>query len=283
MTTSTLPRDRVLEPRLPDGASVKLIGLGGVGSIVARYGALFLASLRGDARLVLIDGDHFEPSNASRMLFGATGNKAAVVRAELLSRFVQSTLELAAIEEYVTPENLGRLIREGDIVLLTVDNHATRKLVDAHCATLSDVCLISGGNDGVEQDATGRRRRGTYGNVQVCLRCDGAEVTPPLTRLHPEIEHPADRLPTDPSCTEQVASVPQVLFANLAVASALLNTFWLYLCDALHYAELAFDIADGLSRPVLPIGQPQPPGPQVALSEGPNGAPASPSSTGPFA
>ena len=28
MTTSALQRDRRLEPRLPDGASVKLIGLG---------------------------------------------------------------------------------------------------------------------------------------------------------------------------------------------------------------------------------------------------------------
>lgn len=250
MSTSALQRDRRLEPRLPNGAAVKLIGLGGVGSIVARYGALFLAALRSEARLVLIDGDHFEPSNASRMFFGAAGNKAAVVRAELLPRFVQSTLELVAIEEYVTPENIGRLIREGDIVLLAVDNHATRKLVNDHCATLAEVCLISGGNDGVDEDASGHRRRGTYGNVQVYLRSDGAEATPPLTRLHPEIEHPADHLPADQSCTEQVVSVPQILFANLAVASGLLNTFWLYLCAALHYSELAFDIADGLMRPV---------------------------------
>jgi hypothetical protein len=245
---------------LPDDASVKLIGLGGVGSIVARYGAMFLASLGRPARLVLIDGDAFEPGNASRMFFGRCGNKAAVVCDELLPRFADSPLALIAIEEYVTPANLDRLLHDGDIVLLAVDNHATRKLVSEHCAArLRDVCLISGGNDGLGQDSAGQPRRGTFGNVQVYVRRDGADVTPPLTRFHPEIAQPADRLPTEKGCTELVASVPQILFANLAVASALLNTLWLHLCGALHYGELAFDIADGLMQPVeLPLAAPAP-------------------------
>lgn len=253
MNNSALPRDCQLHPHLPHGASVKIVGLGGVGSIVARYGALFLASLGVEARLVLIDGDQFELSNASRMYFGAAGNKAAVVRAELLPRFAESGLELVAVEEFITPENIRRLIRDGDLVLLTVDNHATRKLVNDHCATLEDVCLLSGGNDGMGKDASGHFRRGTYGNVQAYVRADGAERTPSLTRFHPEILEPSDRLPTDQSCTELMAAVPQVLFANLAVASTLLNTFWLHLCAALHYSELAFDIADGLMRPVTSI------------------------------
>jgi hypothetical protein len=253
MTNHTLPRNRILEPRLPEDASVKLIGLGGVGSIVARYGALFLASL-GDARLVLIDGDTFEPSNASRMFFGACGNKAMVTRDELLPRFTESGLSLIAIEEYVTPDNCGRLIQEGDLVLLTVDNHATRKLVSDHCARLRDVCLFSGGNDGVVPDGSGTTRRGTYGNVQIYQRRDGQDISPPLTHHHPEIEQPADRLPTDRSCTELVLSVPQILFTNLAVAGALLNALWLHLSGALHYGEVAFDIADALMRPVTLLG-----------------------------
>ena len=42
--------------------TIKIVGLGGVGSIVARYLAVFLASLEQPLRLVLIDGDTFEPS-----------------------------------------------------------------------------------------------------------------------------------------------------------------------------------------------------------------------------
>lgn len=43
-----LPRGQLLAPHLPPGGAAKLIGLGGVGSIVARYSTLFLASLRTD-------------------------------------------------------------------------------------------------------------------------------------------------------------------------------------------------------------------------------------------
>ena len=135
--------------------SVKLIGLGGVGSIVARYAGVFLASLSQEIRLVLVDGDAFEHSNASRMLFADCGNKAAVLRREMLPRFAESTLSLVAIEEFLTPGNVSRLIQAGDICLLCVDNHATRKLVNDYCATLPDICLISGGNDGVGPDSSG--------------------------------------------------------------------------------------------------------------------------------
>ena len=263
MNSPALPRNRVLQPRLPDNSTVKLIGLGGVGQIVARYVALFLASLGVEVRLVLLDGDSFEPSNVTRMLFSACGNKAAVTRDELLPRFSESGLSLIAIEDYLTPDNISRLILEGDLVLLTVDNHATRKLVNDHCAHLRDVCLISGGNDAAGKDAGSAERRGTYGNVQVYLRSHGQDVTPPLTRHHPEILTPADHLPTDQHCTDLITSVTKILFTNLAVASNILNTLWLYLCGGLHYGELAFDIADGLMRPTMPLAQPCKTGPNL--------------------
>ncbi len=240
----------MLEARLAENSSIKLIGLGGVGSVVARYLSIFLAAQNRALRLVLIDGDDFEPANASRMLFGGCGNKAAVVRDELLPGFAQSQLSLVAVEEFISADNVGRVIQSGDTVFLAVDNHATRKLANQHCKLLGDVCLISGGNDGVGRNGSGRLRRGTYGTVQAYVRRDGKEVTPDLERFHPEIKSPADRLPSEASCTELIVSVPQLLFANLAVASAMLNTWWLHLCGALHYGELVFDIAEGLTRPI---------------------------------
>lgn len=256
--TAHIDRNRSLTPRLPDNTSVKLIGLGGVGGTAARYGGIFLAALGRPARLVLIDGDTFEPRNGERMFFSKPGNKAAVTREDLLPRFAGSRLSLVAIPEYITNENIGRVIQENDIVMLAVDNHATRKLVSSHCAggQLKNVVLISGGNDGVEELPDGRRRRGTYGNCQVYVRRDGQDVSPPLTRYHPEIETPADKLPTDESCGELVTHVPQILFTNLAVASAMLNALWLHLSDALGYSEIALDIADGAMRVVLPMASP---------------------------
>ena len=262
-----------------DALAVKLIGLGGVGGIVARYAALYLASLAESTgagiRLVLVDGDAFEARNSARMFFRAEGNKAEGVREELLDYRGETRLSIAALPTYVTPGNIDRLVREGDVVLLAVDNHATRKLVSDFCERRRHrVCLISGGNDGVGEDSTGRETRGTYGNCQIFVRRDGGNATPPLTAHHPEIRDPADRLPTDASCLDLVATVPQILFANLAVASAMLSTLWLYLRSrrdvvgderrpvdgdarnagrtpaGLPYGEVCFDIAEGLMRPV---------------------------------
>ncbi len=246
-----LERNQVLRPSLPTNSSIKVIGLGGVGGIVGRYVAVFAASMHKDARLVFIDGDKFEPSNSSRMLFGRHGNKAVVVQSELKSRFKHSKLSLECIKEYVRPDNISRLIRSGDIIILCVDNHATRKLVGEHCAKLRNVCLISGGNDGVGKDSTGSVRRGTYGNVQVHLRRQGKDLSPGLCDYHPEIRNPADKLPHELNCTELIASKPQILFSNLAVASAICSTLLLYLSNVLHYGEASFDVADALMRPTI--------------------------------
>lgn len=240
-----------LVPRLEELGDVKLIGLGGVGGVVARYGALFLASLDANARLVLVDGDAFEASNATRMFFGASGNKAEVVRSDLLRYLGDAAIRIEAIGEYVTPANLDVLIQEDDIVLLAVDNHATRKLVSDFCSSRrEDVCLISGGNDGVGADSSGHERQGTFGNCQIHVRRGGVDVTPTLTRFHPEIESPADARPDEASCTELLESVPQIGFANLTAGAAMLNTLWLYLCGGLHYPEIVFDIAAGRMRPI---------------------------------
>lgn len=246
-------KKKLLKPKLPDGLLVNVIGLGGVGSIVARYAAVFLASLQKNCILTLLDGDKFEPSNASRMLFGKHGNKAGVVRKELLPRFKDSRLSMVDWREYVTTENIGEIIHAGNIVILCVDNHATRKLVNDHCAKLKNIVLISGGNDGVGKDSGGEVRQGTYGNVQIYIRKGGRDITPPLTQFHPEIEHPKDKMPHELNCTELVTSTPQILFSNLAVASGMLNTLLLYLSGQLPYSELGFDIAKGRQWPTIPI------------------------------
>ena len=234
------------EVKLPENSVIKIIGGGGVGGIVARYLSLFLVSVERELRLVLIDGDSFEATNASRMFFAKCGNKATVLRDELLQHLADSKLSVMAIEEFITPSNIATLLHNGDIIILAVDNHATRKLVNDYVVSeLSDAVLISGGNDGVEDG-----RRGTYGTVQIYVRRDGRDLMPSLSQYHPEIEKPEDRLPSEQGCVALFASVPQILFTNLMTASCILNTFWLHICGALKYPELAFDIADALMSPV---------------------------------
>lgn len=94
--------------------------------------------------------------------------------------------------------------------------------------------------------------RSTYGDCKVYIRRDGSNVTPSLTRYHPEIADPGDTLPTDRPCTELAASVPRLLFANFWAAGAILSTLYLCFCPtgSLTYSEPAFDFAERRMQPL---------------------------------
>ena len=194
--------------QLPENQKIKIIGLGGIGSIVLQFLSLFLDSnLRQMTRLVLIDGDEFSPSNSPRTTFQQLGNKAEVKAGETLSMISSDRMAIVAIPRFITEENVGELICNGDLLMLCCDNHPTRKLISDHCERLSDVVLISGGNEGVDPP----REMGTYGNVQIAVRRAGQNLTAPITRFHPEIAqakgspplrnglHPAGRLDSSDS------------------------------------------------------------------------------------
>jgi hypothetical protein len=245
-----------LTPRLAATVTCRVIGLGGIGQIVAVHLARFLCSLRRSATLILIDGDHFEQGNEARM--GVTeyyANKAEALQAELAGTCADSGVTVAPVPEYVTPDSVARLVRSGpgESVLLCVDNHATRNLVGGHACGLRDIVLVSGGNDGVGPDGSGTVRNGTAGNVQVYVRSAGTEQTPSLTRFHPEIASPPDRRPDEEGCVEQANAAPQILFANLCAASCMLSTWWLHACGGLEYSELVFDISKGRTAPLIPF------------------------------
>ena len=122
---------------------------------------------------------------------------------------------------------------------------STRKLVSDYCETLHNIVLFSGGNDGVEAG-----QDGIFGNIQIYERQDGRNVRNPLTTFHPEIQVPADRAPYELSCEElALSSAPQLLFTNLAIASALLNAFYSWLHDRLDYEEAYIDIVAGRVQP----------------------------------
>jgi hypothetical protein len=239
--------------RLEPDSRIKLIGLGGVGCIVLQYLGMFLKSLDIPVRLALVDGDSFEPSNESRMSFREMGNKAEIKAVETVKALDGGEVSVFGVPEFVDAGNIERLIRDGDIVLLCVDNHQTRRLVAEHCGRLNDAVLLSGGNDGVDPPRT----RGTYGNVQIHVRRGGRDLTAPLMRFHPEIARAEGELPVGPHCGQLAESMPQILFANLAVAGAMLNTLFAYACGRVGYQEIKFDILEGRSLPQFPLRREQ--------------------------
>lgn len=221
-----------------------VIGLGGVGGLVLRMLVPFLHHRDEPATVYAVDGDSFEERNRGRQFFRRPGPKP-VVLAEELAEDYGDRVTLVPVPHYVTPQRARALIAHGDVVFCTPDNHATRRAVEARCGRLRDAALFSGGNDGVEDG-----KSGTYGNVQVYLRAGGRDVTNPLSAFHPEIENPADRLPSQRGCGELAASAPQILFTNLAVASALLGAYYAWREGKLAYEEAYFDILTGRTVPV---------------------------------
>jgi molybdopterin/thiamine biosynthesis adenylyltransferase len=247
---------RLALERLTTGRLV-VVGLGGVGGILARYLIKFVAALDvAPVRVLLVDGDVFEERNRDRMDFAYHGLKAEVVCERLSEEYGRPGLHLRPVIRFVDRDNVGEIVRAGDRVLVCVDNHASRKVVSDHSERLDAVTVISGGNDGVEDG-----QRGTYGNVQVYIRREGAERSPAISRFHPEIAEPADEVP-GPSCVDLAATTaPQILFTNLAVASHMLNAFYRCLqadddagdSDARDvagmYHEVCFDIHEGRAVP----------------------------------
>jgi molybdopterin/thiamine biosynthesis adenylyltransferase len=216
---------------------IKAIGIGGIGCALLPFLCRYLQYSGERARLTLIDGDRFERGNAARQAFSGLGNKAEVKSRELAREF--EAVAFRARPEYITEDNVARLIGEGEVVFLMVDNHASRHLVSRHVSTLADLSLISGGNDYVD------------GNVQVYIRQKGLDLTPSLARYHPEIAAPGDRNPAELSCEELMAAgAPQLLFANLMVASLMLNAFYALREGRLDYSEVYLDIVENASRAV---------------------------------
>ncbi len=210
--------------------NIKIIGLGGIGSILTDKLCKFLNySKENDINITLVDGDQYELKNYERQDFNYIGNKAEVKTKELEIKFKQ--LKINSINQYVNDENISTIIQNKDIVLLGVDNHKTRQLISNYCNCLDEIILISGGNDFID------------GNVQIYIRKGGENITPSLCDYHQEIKNPDDKHPDEMSCEELSKSEPQLLFTNLGVATIMCWAFYNVIVKKNYqFCEIYFDI-----------------------------------------
>jgi hypothetical protein len=215
---------------------IVLVGLGGIGSQLLPSLVRYLA-IRPEPRplLVLVDGDAYEPGNRTRQVFPETA--IGVNKAEALAE-VYRGLTVQAVADYLTDENVATIIRDGDLVLLAVDNHWSRFLVDRHLAGLQEVTLISGGNDE------------TDGNVQLVRRRGGQFVDGSLAETHVEIGRATEaEFAARNGCERQVEERPQLVVTNLMVASAMLNCLWAVLeRGGVSYSEVYLDVIANAMR-----------------------------------
>lgn len=199
---------------------IKVIGTGGIGlcllPTLCRY-LNFNGEKFPNVEVSLIDGDTFEERNRERQSFDQVGPKASVTVEKYREDFPR--LMFWDHPVYVADHNVIQLIREGDIVLLCVDNHKTRKLISDRAEELKNVTVISGGNDW------------TDGNVLMHIRRNDKNLTPPLaSKYHPEIVNPTDKHPGEvdqaQGCAELAPASPQLLIANNYIAANMLAALY---------------------------------------------------------
>lgn len=230
-------------------ARIKLIGLGGIGSWLAPPLAKYLNHVVSQTMpviLTLIDGDKVLPNNLRRQSLDGTGENKAHNVAERLDRNDTSELLINTEARFVDERSVIELINEGDMVLLCVDNAATRKLVSDYCQRLQNITVISGGNSTVEE--------GNYGLVQVFMRRQGRNLTLPLAnKYHPVIMYPADNIPSEDEELRQhrCGYDPQHIAANLFAATLILSTFCTIIEEGkIGYDEVWFEVRTGQAIPV---------------------------------
>lgn len=225
--------------------NIKVIGAGGIGTALLFPLARYLNFLKiGDGEqteaptVTVIDGDIYEEKNRERQIFHRLGSKAEVAVENLQAEFKNVIFKFR--NEYLTETSGEYLLADGDIVLMGVDNHKSRKTVSDCCELLDNVVMISGGNDYSD------------GNIQIYIRQNGKDLTLPIANnFHPEILEPADRSPDQIGCDEAVISEPQLIFANLFIASLMLNAFYAYTQGKLNYDEAYGDVLTNNCRQVM--------------------------------
>ena len=156
------------------GLTVGLIGVGGVGSMVARL----LAGLAG--RLVLVDGDDIAPSNVPRVWYaeaGSHGKKVFLAERALRQAFPQ--LDLHAIAEFFPSKTTENDLAGVDFLFACPDHNAVRVSASRFAAARM-LPLIEVGCGG--RTISGRLSAlGHHVRLQVpggpCLGCNGLDLT----------------------------------------------------------------------------------------------------------
>jgi len=208
---------------------IKFIGLGGIGTILGNTLFQFLNFYMGDLsedvlkvmgnpnryseiQTTLIDGDTYEPRNRERQVFSVVGPKCEVKEKDFREEY--DRISFTSINQYVNEQNVSQLIQSGDIVLLCVDNHETRKIVGNYCQTLNDIRLYAGGN------------AFHTSSVQAYWRENGKDIKPNICKYHPEIAKGDDFHPEGMGCEDLHSTDPQLIFANASAAKSMWELFY---------------------------------------------------------
>lgn len=211
-----------------DPQRVVIGGVGGLGSWLAHAIGRTLEYHAPGSMLVLVDGDTFEPKNIERQSFTALGNKAQVVRQDIMDS-LPNTYVIAKPAWIVAEDQIGyrdpeesegvgkitaaELMQENDWVFAVFDNFSARKLILEEARNYDNIDVFVAGNDD-----------GLFGSIYHYRRRDGQDVTHHPSVFHDEFVNPPDKNPGELSCAERakIDGGSQLLAINLEVAAQLM-------------------------------------------------------------
>ncbi len=223
--------------RLLEG-SVLVVGAGGLGSPAIQY-----LAAAGVGRLGIVDDDVVERSNLQRQIVHADSDvgrpKVESARAYVTALNPDCTVE--AHETRLTPETVGGLVDQYDIVLDASDNFATRYLLNDYCA-LTETPLSHGAIYRFEGQVL------TIPNdpdaTQPCYRCVFPEAPEPGTVPDCATTGVLGVLPGTVGCIQATEVVKLLLESGDSLAGRLL------LYDAM---AMTFETVEILQNPDCPV------------------------------
>ena len=223
-----------------------IIGAGGTGGYVIQDLVRYLADPT-KHQVVLVDGDAAEEKNLLRQNFihaDLHKNKAQALAERYSAVF---GLDISYYPKYI--ENAGELshliydyrytndVDFHPIVISTVDNIKTRKLIENVFETGEPFVWIDAGNEDVWGQVV------LSSNRQVSVGPNTNYYLPSIFTVHPEMAEVNDKLPTEMSCAERAVSAPQTIFANRMSANIIMNILTSLLqSQPIDYNEVGFNI-----------------------------------------
>ena len=227
---------------------VYLLGVGGTGShLVDPLSRLLIHHCpdnQQDFNFTLIDGDSYEEKNLERQLFdkALVGKNKAGATAQKLTH-----AKIASLETYVNEHLFTQMIQsihrnDSVLVILAVDNHATRKdiITAIDKRGLKNFVVISPGNSY------------STGQAVVYSKWNGAALTDHPFDKYEELKDPKDAIPN--GCAAQTPSTPQLITANACAALATLLTVSAMLDNKDWFDEVHFNCE---TMKMSPQGEPK--------------------------
>ena len=147
-TTLLIGEDKI---RMLNDKHVMVVGMGGVGSFAAEF-----ICRSGIGTMTIIDGDVVDPTNRNRQLPALSTNhgvaKADIMHERLVA--INPELTIKVIKEFITPENVERLLLEKPDYIIDAIDSVTPKLTFLKLAYQSKIPIVSSMGAGAKLDPT---------------------------------------------------------------------------------------------------------------------------------